>query len=429
MAGVSNSTTVNEMLSAAKWVTKNGKKYCYNTDGTVYSKTGLQKIDGKYYYFDKDHSVARSAWRTADGKRYFFRASGERYENPGLHKLTVNGAEKYYFFNNDFSAATSSWRTISGKKYFFRASGERYEETGLHKLTVNGAEKYYFFNNNYSAAVSAWKTVNGKRYFFRASGERYEETGLRTLTVNGVKSKYFFTAGHYAAVSCWKTVGSAKYYFGSNGKAVTGLKKIGTTWYYFKASGVMATGDVTVNNVTYYLNKKDQVEAYKKGSTYYKPSGTKMTSMERDDYVTLRRARAVVRKITTSSMTKSQKLKKCFDWVMAFPYKRHRYFPTTNLAWASLYANDHFVRKSGDCHADAAALAYLARALGYTDVYVCLDAKLSNPGHHAWTKINGLNYDPLFAQAKNYSKYYGNKSYELNAIVKERVGRGYLGDA
>ena len=191
----------------------------------------------------------------------------------------------------------------------------------------------------------------------------------------------------------------------------------------------MATGDITENKVTYYLNKNDQVEAYKKGSTYYKPNGTKMTSMEKDDYVTLRRARDIVRKITTSSMSKSQKLKKCFDWVMAFPYKRQRYFPRGDKAWASLYANDHFVRKAGDCHADAAALGYLARAIGYTDVYVCLDAPLSNAGHHAWTKIDGLNYDPLFAQAKNYSKYYGNKSYELNAIVKDKVGIGYLGDA
>lgn len=88
--------------------------------------------------------------------------------------------------------------------------------------------------------------------------------------------------------------------------------------------------------------------------------------------------------------------------------------------WPALYANDHFIRGRGNCHADASAFAYLAKALGYTNVYVCTDADGTTwDTPHSWTEINGLVYDPLFAEAKNYSRYYGvsYRTYELSAVL------------
>ena len=39
--------------------------------------------------------------------------------------------------------------------------------------------------------------------------------------------------------------------------------------------------------------------------------------------------------------------------------------------------------------------------------------------NHSWAEINGLVYDPLFAEAKNYNKYYGAPYgvYELHPIL------------
>ena len=177
------------------------------------------------------------------------------------------------------------------------------------------------------------------------------------------------------------------------------------------------------------LNKNDSLEAYKKGKVYYKAAGTKMSAAVRDDYLTLRRARTIVKKITKPEMTKKEKLKVCFDYIIKMPYKRYRMpFPAGNKAWVSLYANDHLVRKGGDCHADAAAFGYLARACGYKKVYICLDAKLTNPSHHAWTKVDSLYYDPLFAEAKNYKKYWAAKKYPLSTITSRQIAPGYVGD-
>lgn len=72
----------------------------------------------------------------------------------------------------------------------------------------------------------------------------------------------------------------------------------------------------------------------------------------------------------------------------------------------SIYANDHFKRTGGDCHADGCAFAYLARAIGYKDVYACLDVGPKGTNGHCWTEIGGKVYDPLFAQAKSFSKNY-----------------------
>lgn len=226
----------------------------------------------------------------------------------------------------------------------------------------------------------------------------------------------------------WQTVDN-KTYYNKGGKHQTGRKKISGKWYFFKSNGVMATNDVKEKKVTYFINKNGNLEAFKKGKKYYKPTGKKMSKVKKDDYVTLRRARKIVKKITNKNMTQEQKLKKCFDYVIKFPYKRHRMpFPAKNKAWVSLYANDHLVRHGGDCHADAAAFAYLARACGYKKVYVCLDAKLSNPSHHAWTKVDGKYYDPLFYQAKKGGVYWAATSYKLRAVVKKKVASGYVGD-
>ena len=59
----------------------------------------------------------------------------------------------------------------------------------------------------------------------------------------------------------------------------------------------------------------------------------------------------------------------------------------------------------------------------YKNVYVCADAVQSNNNAHAWCEINGYVYDPLFAEAKSYSKYYGATygSYGLYPVLKYKI--------
>ena len=87
-------------------------------------------------------------------------------------------------------------------------------------------------------------------------------------------------------------------------------------------------------------------------------------------------------------------------------YQKNIYNQT---AWPALYANDYLILsgKGGDCFSDACSFAYLAKALGYKNVYVCVDTTATDGSGHCWAEIGGRVYDPLFAEAKSYYGYFG----------------------
>lgn len=127
------------------------------------------------------------------------------------------------------------------------------------------------------------------------------------------------------------------------------------------------------------------------------------------EYETLQRAKDVVSKITKPSMSKSEKFETCFRWVMYQHYYDTRRIFYNQTAWPALYANDYLILsgKGGDCFSDACSFAYLAKALGYKNVYVCVDTTATDGSGHCWAEIGGRVYDPLFAEAKSYYGYFG----------------------
>lgn len=165
------------------------------------------------------------------------------------------------------------------------------------------------------------------------------------------------------------------------------------------------------------------MEAQKIGGNYYYANGKKMDSAKAYEYETLLRARSVVAEITNANMSKSQKFETCFNWVIKHYYATRRVF-MNQTAWPALYANDYLIPSGGgNCFSDGCAFAYLAKALGYKNVYVCVDTDELGDSGHCWAEIDGLVYDPLFAEAKNYYEYYGATyaSYGLTAIRRVAI--------
>ena len=101
----------------------------------------------------------------------------------------------------------------------------------------------------------------------------------------------------------------------------------------------------------------------------------------------LKKAKDYVAAITNDSMTQEQKLRICFDSFKTKLEKSPWRPGYKGQGWAEIYANSFFDLQYGDCISYAAAFAYMAKALGYTNVYGC------NTGH-AWVEIDGLIYDP-----------------------------------
>ena len=310
-------------------------------------------------------------------------AASEQKSNTETVKK-VNGwktksGKKYYYVNG---VKVTGLYEIAGKNYYFKTSGKNKGQmmTGIQTI---GKKKYYFIKSGKKKGQMAtgWQTVSGKKYYFLKSGKSKGQMATGWQTINK-KKYYFITSGSKqgTVTTKWKKIGGKQYYFipsgSSKGQMVTGWKIIGKTTYYFDENGVRDNSK-TVNS----SRKSDKTG----------------TAAEK----TYKRAQAIVEQITTDSMSKEQKLKKCFDYVMkTYTGRRPRTPHYYGKDWPVVYANDMFLDGSGNCFSYAAAFAYMAKACGYTEVYAC------NSTGHGWCEINGKIYDPEQYRNTKY-KYYG----------------------
>ena len=266
----------------------------------------------------------------------------------------TKGTAQYYYKKGK---AVTGWQTIAGKKYFFTKSGKKKGQMVTGLQTISG-KKYYFevSGDKKGQMRTGWQTVKGKKYYFTKSGKKKGQavTGLQTIA----KKKYYFV-----------TSGSKKY------QMVTGWQKVGKSYYYFGEDGA-SDSSKTVNS----SRKSDK-------------TGTAAKKTER-------RAQALVEQITTDNMTKQEKLKACFNYVMKYKGRRPRTPHYCGKDWPVVYANDMFLDGSGNCFSYAVAFAYMAKACGYKEVYAC------NSTGHGWVEIGGKVYDPEQYRNTKY-KYYG----------------------
>ena len=158
------------------WVKKGRYTYYYSKAGIPV--TGVQKIDGKWYYFSA-RGVMQTGWIKKKGKTFYFDEMGRM----------VFGARK-----------------IDGKIYYFSSKGV---------MTVG------------------WLTKNKKTFYFNEEG--IMQTGL--VKIDG-KIYYFSTKGIMNR-SCWLKYKSKWYYFGTDGAMVAGTKiLIDGVEYTFDRKGV-----------------------------------------------------------------------------------------------------------------------------------------------------------------------------------------------
>ena len=192
------------------------------------------------------------------------------------------------------------------------------------------------------------------------------------------------------------------YYIDKNGTPVCGWKKIGSEYYYFdRDNGKMA-----------YSCKVDGVKVLADGTA-------KQTEAAKAKILAMIKARNIVNAVTKPSDSKSEKIEKCFRWIFQFPYKRYRLLKPIykKPGWEVTFANDIFDKQKGCCVSEASALAFLFHECGYKTVYVACDTG------HAWVELNGRVYDPLFAEARGYDKYY-NRSYDgygMYPVLKRKI--------
>ncbi len=329
----------------------------------------------------------KNGWETLkNGRRRYY------IQNKYVTGL-VTIKKKQFLFSERGYLLRSSWGNVGKKRYRTNKAGMIIKDK---LIRVN--KKVYYMDKK-GVMKKGWKVFKNGKSYFNSHGVRV--TGLKKIGKN-----YFYFKKNGIAHRGWKTFKAGKSYFGGKAIRVTGLRKIKGKYYYFNKKGIMKTGTVKAKSTTYYLNEDGILQARKTDGTYYHADGKAMDGVQAQDFETLLTAKSIAARITTPQMTKEQKLKACFDWVISKPYITYRVFGNFP-GWPAVYANDHFLRAGGNCHADAAAFAYLAKAVGCQNVYVCVDSDGSGGNGHGWAEIDGLVYDPLFAEAKNYAANYG----------------------
>lgn len=400
--------TVTPVPAKSGWETTSaGKKFYVNGK----AMTGLSVIKGKTYVFNSKGILQISKWTLIGGKKYCSNSKGILVRNKLVKR---NG--NFYYVKADGTALRNAWKTLSnGKICYFGSKGTRL--TGIHKI---GNITYALSANSGYLMRNKWVIKGSKVYRTNAKGVIQKNTLMK---ING--NEYFFDSKGVRYQNKWKTFKDGKAYFTAKGCRAFGEVKIGKTLYFFNSKGYLVTGKTTATSgdMTYYLDGNGVVEMKKKqtGSAYlyYNPSGSVMSNVQVDEYMTLVTARRIAAENTNASMSDEEKLLACFKWVAVKYYRDRRRFSNFE-GWPTVYANDIYTYGNGDCHSFASAFAYLAKALGYKNIYVCTDAPGNHGEGHSWCEINGKVYDPLFADGrKDYVTYYAGSyaAYILRPVL------------
>ncbi|MBQ8503547.1 MAG: hypothetical protein IJ491_04630 [Clostridia bacterium] len=349
-----------------------GGKYCISEDNSLASS--LQKIDGSTYYFDEVTCKMKTGWITLkDGKRYFSEKNGAMLT--GFR--SVSG--KYYYFDNN-GIMTTGWVDFKeGRRRFHLKTGAML--TGFKTFSGNS----YYFDKEGIMQTGWVKFKQGKRRF-------HLKTGAMLKGVKKVEGKYYYFNSKGFMKTGWITVGNDKYYFEkSTCTSAKGWKKLKGEYYYFMSNGKMAKNTIV-------------------GSYYLLNDGTRATD------TAVKQAVKVVKAATNNKMTKEQKLKACYNWIIKnFSYQRDYQDPARlKNNWTKAYAEYAFRNKRGNCYKYASAMGYCAEVLGY-DARVVYGkiASGSSRTNHGWTeiRIDGKYYIFDTVQADYYKGNYYKRTY------------------
>lgn len=168
----------------------------YYFDDNGQPLTGVQKIDGHYFYFGKSGCMeygnysetgVYQGWKTDnDEKRYFTFSSDKEYSYMA-YGLTKIGKQTYYFDQNG-NKVDGKTRTILKKigkyKYGIGKSGA----VVINNWATIGKDKYYFDKKGRMATACIMK-IKGASYYFGKDGKMLRSTGGKKLeiTVKGVR--------------------------------------------------------------------------------------------------------------------------------------------------------------------------------------------------------------------------------------------------
>ena len=139
-----------------RWYSRWGATYYETSEGELL--TGMQKVEGKYYFFSNKGKLCKSTFEEVGGNTYYFNADGE-LTTGWLKKWTAT----YYFDEN--GVMQTGFVKLDDGTYFFKDSGKMITS----EWVTEGNDKYYFKADG-KMAQSETLTIWGKKYSFDENG-------------------------------------------------------------------------------------------------------------------------------------------------------------------------------------------------------------------------------------------------------------------
>lgn len=220
------------------WGKRDGYRYYYDKDGV--SLKGVQKINGKTYYFNRIDGAMETGWQIVDGKRcYFDKKKGYQVYNQWIED---NGDK--YFVGEDGTVKKMEFVNVNGKTYYVKADGK------MAKDWIKVEDSWYFFNEDGSMATSMWKKNKEKWHYLKGDGK----SAVDWFAVEG--KWYYFKDPTAELQTGWFRADGSWYCSDSDGSMKTGWAESSDGWCYLdENTGKMKKNEwVTVDGNTYYFN-------------------------------------------------------------------------------------------------------------------------------------------------------------------------------
>ena len=162
-----------------KW-RKSSKGWWYGDDRSWYAKNQWQKIDGKWYFFDKQGYMEANAYRQG----YYFKANGV-WDGKAKVAGWKKDSKGWWYSSGGKNYLKNCWEKIDGKWYYFKAdgymaqnefvSGWWCDKNGVQNDPVKyswhktGRGWWYGVNGGWYAKNATY-TIDGKSYTFDKIG-------------------------------------------------------------------------------------------------------------------------------------------------------------------------------------------------------------------------------------------------------------------
>lgn len=301
---------------------------------------------------------------------------------------------------------------------------------------VEGASYYQIYRKVFGGIWKLYKIKKDTSLIDRATpvgvpyaySVRCVDENDRIISYYSTQNKYFYN-GELAdgAIS----VNGSTYNF-VNGGIKQGYVTINGDLYYYDESGILQkNGIVGTEKEGYCLADANGVidlsvrKAYSKNGQDWNILDGKaykvVTNADRTLFRAFKELDKALKGKDVDSLTDAQKLKICFDYVKGAYVEKNPRIPHYNgMDWPQLYANDMFVNGVGNCFSYGAAFAYMAKAIGYENVYCC------HSGGHGWAEIDGLVYDPEWSRHHSTYSYYAlSYNTKTDQNYKGAIAPGY----